>query len=86
MKSLGSVVILALWITSGSGYAEGTHRGINMDVNRTGYHMIVVIDKHVSIVDDKTEQECATSARFLRAYIPEAWICCYHTQDQRKAC
>jgi hypothetical protein len=73
-----------IWINQA--LAEGTRRGINMDVNRTGYHMMVVIDKQVSDIPDVTQQECDMHTIALKRLVPDAMVCCYHTPEQAAAC
>ncbi len=76
--------VLTIWLSGA--FAEGSHRGINMDVNRTGYHMLVVIGDKVSMMNDITAEECANAATVLKQHMTDAWVCCYHTPDQAKGC
>ncbi len=82
--SPGTFVLIGF--VCGHALAEGSHRGINMDVNRTGYHMLVVIGDKVSMMNDITAEECANAATVLKQHTTDAWVCCYHTPDQAKGC
>jgi hypothetical protein len=64
----------------GAGISFAAHRGADMPVNRAGYHMVVVIEdprshgKHVSMIDDKTEEECATATIAIQRLVPDALV------------
>jgi hypothetical protein len=93
MKHLALFVFCALLASSVGASAKTTeHRGIDMPVNRTGYHMMVVIEdpdnhgKYVSIIHDELDEECTIDTIALHRAVPDAWVCCYHTPEQAKAC